>query len=93
MATTKSTGKKYTVAKGKSISFRAGIKVHGDEVNPEWPEFKASEGLLAAMLKNKSIVEVVEAKVVEEVKHEPEKVEETSEEAVAEEAPAKKAAK
>ena len=48
--------KQYTVAKGKSVSFRAGIKVHGDVVEQEWPEFKANQNLLADMLKNKTLV-------------------------------------
>ena len=47
---------KIVVAKGKSIGFRAGIKVAGEAVDPSWPEFKANSKLLDEMLKNGLLV-------------------------------------
>ncbi len=55
---TKKAETKLTVAEGKSVCFRAGIKVHGDDINLDWPEFKANDKLKDEMLKNKTLVEV-----------------------------------
>lgn len=49
------------VAAGKSIGFRAGIKVTGDIVDPNWPEFKANSKLLDEMLKNGLLVKKSES--------------------------------
>lgn len=48
----------YTLKEGSSIIFRAGIKQHGDIVNPEWPEFKRDESLFDAMIANGTLVEM-----------------------------------
>jgi hypothetical protein len=48
----------YTLKEGASISFTAGIKQHGDIVNPEWPEFKRDESLFDAMIANGTLVEM-----------------------------------
>lgn len=55
---TKKPETKLTVAKGLSVCFRAGIKVHGDDISLEWPEFKANDKLKDEMLKNGTLVEV-----------------------------------
>ncbi len=48
---------KYTIKKGASICFRAGIKAHGDEISPEWVEFKRDESLFESMIANGTLVE------------------------------------
>ncbi len=48
---------KYTIKKGASICFRAGIKAHGDEISPEWVEFKRDESLFDSMIANGTLVE------------------------------------
>lgn len=45
----------YTVKQGKSVSFRAGIKVHGDVVDLDWPEFK-NEGFLESLIERELVV-------------------------------------
>jgi hypothetical protein len=55
---TKKPETQLTVAEGKSVCFRAGIKVHGDEISLDWPEFKDNAKLKDEMLKNGTLVEV-----------------------------------
>lgn len=59
MATTE---KVYTLKKGASIRFKAGIKVHGDVIDFTWPEYADNKDLKAEQIKVGLLVEVVEEK-------------------------------
>ena len=58
MATTE---KVYTLKKGASLRFKAGIKQHGDVIDFTWPEYKANAKLKDEQIKVGLLVEVVEA--------------------------------
>lgn len=55
---TKKTEVKLTLGEGKCLRFKAGTKVHGDEISLDWPEFKDNAKLKDEMLKNGTLVEV-----------------------------------
>ncbi len=48
----------YVMAPGKAIPFKAGMKGPGDEVNPDWPEYKANKDLLEEHIAKKLVVQV-----------------------------------